>query len=418
MARVRRTVTTLPRSTICLPAFFLAAVAVAAAPTGPADDAALLSRYAGTPIRLFDPFAADTEWDFRRFLGVVPMANGRPLPHRAALDTASSLAMLRRATAPSAPSYFVATYFQSIATAGLTRARRDSLRARYGEDLFPQRTCPVFASPGNADVSEMLSTASGLAPGFFRDSPGSRSAYHRLFLLTEVSHCGFLARLPDQQALLAQLRTNHELQTFLEALGDHEATIVFRRERAAEDAPDEADVLAAARVVAMFVRRRESAYTAIPGWLLAFERYGVARSAQRPAGIAAAVDEARRAFRRVTATVAAPQDDRETLRRLAAVLRQAMHDGTLRREDHSDDAHVLLQRFPEAVTVVLGEARTPRRRGGTSPALLTLPGAGRADRATRTASVNPVTARAAIRNIPAAPIDLRARPPQDVTVQP
>lgn len=368
------------RCSLGLIALFLQTATTLASPLPDGD---WLSRAAGTPTRLFDPFAPGVEAEFRQFLATVPMVNQRPLPPRAARETGAALALLRRAAPPTEPTYFVAIDVGRLATATLTPAQRAALRARYGEDVHPQRVCPVFASRAGADVPALLSAATNLAADWFRTTPGDAAAYHRLFLLTEASHCGFLARMDAWGPLLQHLETPQDLRAFIEALGDYEAIIAFRRTQAVPRAVDEGEVLEAARTLGLFLAPRVTAYAQIPGLMDAFERYGVARSAARLREITLAVEAARGEFRRLQADVGSLPPGPDQLRVLARAVGDRLHHDGMADTPSAELARTLLARFPAAAAIIVNDtgaaAGAPARRLAAAPqtrgqALLTLPG--------------------------------------------
>lgn len=339
------------------------------------NDEQLLSSYAGAPLRVFDPFAEDAIERFTHFLETVRMLNHRPVPERLRRETATALRLLTQSSRYE-PTYFVATYFERATLhPGLAEARADTI-ARYGEEVFPQLTCPVFASRANGDVPAMLSAASGLPRDFFIDAPGQPERYHDLFLLTEVSHCGFLARIRQNATLVAQIRSAGELRILIEAVGDFEAIAAFRRLEGSYGVLDEADVLRATRIVAMFLTERADAYTYIPALTLAFEGGEMQRAGQSVAQLRRSVDAARYLFDRFTGSLdRRPYRHKRTLLRdLADTIEAALAVGPGFGQSGDDLALDLLRAFPDAVDVLLGEpsVRTESRR--YPKALLTLPG--------------------------------------------
>ena len=242
---------------------------------GAADRTTYLTGIAGVPIHLFDLQAADVSQTFRRFLSEVPMTNDRPVPSALVDDTVASLSYLKAVTPADEPSYFVATYIQKTPLVSRPDADRTRYRERYGEDVYPQQACPVFISRGDATVPRLLSAAVNLPPSFFSEVEGSAPNFDRLFALTEASHCGFIARELVRPTVLPPALTQQRLRSILEALGDYEATEVFRA-GSRSTATDEADVLFAARLLAMFLLDRENPYMAIPGLLHEYERIGIA----------------------------------------------------------------------------------------------------------------------------------------------
>ena len=263
---------------------------------GAADRTTYLTGIAGVPIHLFDLQAADVSQTFRRFLSEVPMTNDRPVPSMLVDDTVASLAYLKAVTPADEPSYFVATYIQKTPLVSRPDADRSRYRERYGEDVYPQQACPVFISRGDATVPRLLSAAVSLPPSFFSEVEGSAHNFDRLFALTEASHCGFIARELVQPTVLPSALTQQRLRSILEALGDYEATEVFRA-GSRSIATDEADVLFAARLLAMFLLDRENPYTVIPGLLHEYERIGIAAAHRDLDRILQSVRLARRVVR-------------------------------------------------------------------------------------------------------------------------
>jgi len=250
-------------------------LALVCLPSGGATDrTAYLAGVAGVPIQVFDLQAADVSQDFRAFLSKVPMTNNRPLPAALVDDTVASLAFVKSVTAIDEPSYFVAAYIQKTPLVSLAQSDRAHYLQRYGEDVYPQQVCPVFLSRANASVPRLLSTAVNLPDRYFEKVEGSAENFDRLFALTEASHCGFIARGLANPTVVPRGLSQREIRTILEALGDFEATAVFRSATGERDA-DEADVLFAARLLATFLLDRENAYTPIPALLHEYDRVGV-----------------------------------------------------------------------------------------------------------------------------------------------
>lgn len=245
--------------------------------SGAADRTTWLTGVAGVPIHLFDLQAADVSQNFRRFLSEVPMTNDRPVPQALVDDTVASLSYLKAVTPAHEPSYFVAAYIQKTPLVTRPDADRTRYLERYGEDVYPQQACPVFINRGDATVPRLLSAAVNLPPELFENVEGSAENFDRLFALTEASHCGFIARELVQPTVLPDGLTQHRLRSILEALGDYEATEVFRAAARSPQA-DEADVLFAARLLAMFLLDRENPYTAIPALMHEYERVGIAEA--------------------------------------------------------------------------------------------------------------------------------------------
>jgi len=275
-------------------------LALVCLPSGGATDrTAYLAAVAGVPIHVFDLQAADVSQNFRRFLSEVPMTNNRPLPAALVDDTVASLSFVKAVTPVDEPSYFVAAYIQKTPLVSLAQSDRDRYLLRYGEEVYPQQVCPVFLSRANASVPRLLSTAVSLPDVYFEDVQGSAENFDRLFALTEASHCGFIARELANPTVVPRGLSQGQVRTVLEALGDFEATAVFRYTAGDSGAVDEADVLYAGRLLAMFLLERENPYTPIPALLHEYERIGVDASHRQMDRITASVRLARDAVREV-----------------------------------------------------------------------------------------------------------------------
>lgn len=347
------------------------------------DKTAWLSSLAGVPIQVFDLHAPDVSRDFRAFLSEIPMTNDRPLPGALVDDTVASLSFIKAATPMDEPSYFVASYIHKTPLVSATASARERYLKRYGEFVYPQQVCPVFLDRANANVPTLLSTAVNLPAAFFGQVSGSADNFDRLFELTEASHCGFIARELMEPTVLPPGLSRRELRTILEALGDFEAIAVFRETEYAEDLADEADVLFAARLLAMFLLERENAYTSIPGLLHEYRRIGVDETHRRMGEISKSVRIARQTVQSILKSNAAQGMDGENpLAELAAGLRQAEEDGLLAVDD--DLARKLIADLRPAVLLLQGDRRAvtyPRREASSDPErfrrrLITLTGAG------------------------------------------
>ncbi|MEX2496670.1 MAG: hypothetical protein WD448_11305 [Woeseia sp.] len=284
------------------------------------------------PIQVFDLQAPDVSEHFRAFLSEVPMTNDRPLPAALIDDTVASLSFVKAVTAIDEPSYFVAAYIQKTPLVALGGADRQRYLQRYGEDVFPQQVCPVFLNHANATVPRLLSTAVNLPAAYFDSAQGSAENLDRLFALTEASHCGFIARELANPTVVPQGLDQREIRMILEALGDFEATAVFRSVRGPSLHADEADVLFAARLLATFLLDRENAYTAIPALLHEYERIGVNAAHRDLQRILASARLARHAVREIlgaSGIFGLPQN-LETVR---AALEKAQADQTLNLDD-------------------------------------------------------------------------------------
>jgi hypothetical protein len=252
---------------------------------------------AGVPIRVFDLQAEGVAQAFREFMVSVPMTNARQVPHALIDDVVASLSVLKAATPPAMPAYFVAAYIQKTPFVAMADTERERYLQRYGEAVFPQRECPVFISRSGAGVSQLLGSAASLPAAYFEHAPGDAESFSRLFALTEVSHCGFIARELVHPTVIPPSATSGELRTLLEALGDFEASVVVRSVEGYGTSADEVDALFAARLLAMFLRERENTYTAVPALILEYQRTGIEDAHGRLGSILQSVRVARKLVR-------------------------------------------------------------------------------------------------------------------------
>jgi len=361
------------RAGLCLNEF-APALATAATPAIPIQER-LLGEYAGTALRLFDPYAANAVERFTRFLRSVPMQNQRPVPAAIARETRAAFAFMHSATRRE-PTYFVATYFDKLTISPGMDPHRARIIAEYGEEVVPQRTCPVFATHAGADASALLSTASGLSADYFRDAPGRPERLHEIFLLTEASHCGFLARYREQAELLQNLSSIRASRVVIEAIGDYEAIAAFRMLHGDNQRVDEADVLEATRIVAMFLNDRPTAYTCIPALVLAFERHGINHGVRQLETLESAVDGARTEFRALTAGAINGQQAgfTERLSALASSLESRLREKSDVGDEEAFYRRQLLRGFPEAVAILTGQVGRRDRAPRATDSLVTLPG--------------------------------------------
>lgn len=261
--------------------------------TGPGVDFAGI---AGVPIRIFDLKAADVTEAFREFMQTVPMTNDRRVPEALVDDTVASLAFARAVTPPETPAFFVAAYLNKTPLVAAPPSDRTRYLARYGEAVWPQQVCPVFISRSD-DLPQLLSVATTLSPSWFDDVVGDASAFGQLFALTEASHCGFIARELVRPSVVAGPLEPSDLRPILEAVGDFEATAVSRATTHDPAGADTADVLYAARLLAMFLVERENPYTVMPGLIHEYRRIGMTRAHRELQRIRRSVRRARRAIR-------------------------------------------------------------------------------------------------------------------------
>jgi hypothetical protein len=349
---------------------------------GATDRTTWLSSLAGVPIQVFDLHAPDVSREFRAFLSEVPMTNDRPVPGALVDDTVASLSFIKAATPAGEPSYFVASYIHKTPFVAAPESARARYLERYGEHVYPQQVCPVFLDRAGANVPTLLSTAVNLPVSFFEDVMGSADNYDRLFGLTEASHCGFIAHELEEPTVLPPGLSRQELRTILEALGDFEATAVFRDAEYRAAAADEADVLFAARVLAMFLLDRQNAYTAIPGLLHEYRRIGVDAAHRDLGRIAESVRLARQTVRSVLKQDNDPiVNGNRSLATIDARLKLAEASGELRVSDEL--ARLLIADLRPALRLLQGDATAMTYPGGTATAgpmqgnrgLITLTGA-------------------------------------------
>jgi hypothetical protein len=312
------------------------ALALVCLPSGGAPDrTAYLAAAAGVPIHVFDLQAPDVSQRFRDFLLEVPMTNNRPLPAALVDDTVASLSFVKAVTPVGEPSYFVAAYIQKTPLVALAQADRERYLQRYGEEVYPQQVCPVFLNLEGATVPRLLSTAVNLPDAFFENVEGSAENFDRLFALTEASHCGFIARELASPTVLPAGLSQKQLRTILEALGDFEATAVFRRtldRNSDAGGTDEADVLRAARLLAMFLLDRKNPYTPVPGLLHEYELIGVDAAHRQLDRITTSVLLARRTVRKALG-ITGGFDSGLTLDAVVTLLGEAAERGELAVDD-------------------------------------------------------------------------------------
>jgi hypothetical protein len=253
---------------------------------------------------------------------------------------------------------------------------------RYGEDVYPQQVCPVFLNPANASVPRLLSTAVNLPDSYFENVDGTAENFDRLFALTEASHCGFIAGELANPTVLPAGLTQKEVRTILEALGDFEATAVFRSGTGPGSrarATDEADVLNAARLLAMFLLDRRNPYTPIPGLMLEYERIGIDAAHRELDRISASVLLARQTVRAALGITGGFRSSM-TLEAIVAALHDAQGRGELTVADELADD--LIAGLAPAIHLIKGDPAyaAPLRRevtagGAGAGRLVTLTGA-------------------------------------------
>lgn len=330
-----------------------------------------MTSLAGVPVRVFDLRADGVEEAFREFLRTVPMTNDRPVPGRLVDDTVASLSFVQATTPEDTPSFFVASWIQKTPLIARSDADRHRYLERYGEDVYPQRVCPVFLGPGSGSTAVLLGVATGLPASLFANTPGDAASMARLFALTEASHCGFIARELVQPTVLPAALGQADVRTILEALGDFEASTVVRAPGTYSVTADETDVLFAARLLATFFHDRESAYTAVPGLILEYRRIGVPETHRRLERVRESVRLSRQAVRDLTRPSGEWRDE-ASLRELALALESARRSGRLDIDDPL--AQRLVTLLIPSLRLLAGD-RSPRvyPSEGTAPqALVTL----------------------------------------------
>ncbi|HEX9851535.1 MAG TPA: hypothetical protein VGA68_00905, partial [Woeseiaceae bacterium] len=214
---------------------------------------------------------------------------------------------------------------------------------------------------------------------YFEDVEGSAENFDRLFALTEASHCGFIARELANPTVVPPGLSQRELRTILEALGDFEATAVFRSATRDSRGADEADVLFAGRLLAMFLLQRENPYTPLPGLLHEYERIGIDAAHRQMDRITASVRLARHTVREALGASSAFSDTLP-LQAVSARLDEAHASGELDVDDAL--ASELIAGLGPAIRLIQGDrthASVPRRAplagGSGPPRLVTLSGA-------------------------------------------
>lgn len=332
---------------------------------------------AGVPIRVFDLQDVGVSQAFREFMLTVPMTNTRQVPLALIDDIVASLTFVKATTPATTPSYFVATYIQKTPFVAMADADRARYLERYGEAVYPQRECAVFVSPSSATVSQLLGIASNLPAHYFEQVQGDARSFDRLFSLTEVSHCGFIARELVQPTVLPSSVETHELRTIIEALGDYEASVVVRSTRRPGADADEVDALFAARLLAMFLLDRESPYTAVPALILEYQRSDASEVHHRLRPIIRSVRLARRAVRSELKARGEMKTD-VPLATLKRILKEAYAAGDLAVDDPL--AESLIAALDSAIALLQGDVSTRvfpafSPQSGVPQELLTLGGA-------------------------------------------
>lgn len=266
---------------------------------GGANTPELFSRLAGTSVRVFDARAADRMTRFREFLVTTPMRNGKALPAALIADTTAAVRLYLAAVAADEPVYFVGSYIDKVVT--FRAAERRFYAERYAGPVYLQQTCPVFVAAGATSTAQLLGRAANLPRGLFQHAGGSSAELHRLFVLTELSHCGFLAHGLEDPQLRAAIDSAYALRALLESVGDYEATLLFREARPRSARPDEADLLYAARVLGLFLAARAGPYAAVPPMMMLYQAHGLAAGSARLTQAREAVGRARTTFWRLLA---------------------------------------------------------------------------------------------------------------------
>lgn len=257
------------------------------------------SELAQTPVILFNIHTPGTIERFQGFLERTPMTNGHSVPTQLVADTTAALTFYSAMTRAQEPSYFVASYIDKSIVLPFNAVKQQIFVGRYGEDLYPQSVCPVFASHANASKAMLLSMAVSLPATFFDKVPGKVENYHRLFLMTEASHCGFLARTIHDADLQRIMTDEKRFKRILEAIGDYEAILAFRAENNNAQQADETDVLLAARILGMFLNDEADIYTTTPALARAYQELGVVEGSKLFDDIYPAFQTAREVFQAV-----------------------------------------------------------------------------------------------------------------------
>jgi hypothetical protein len=334
-----------------------------------------MAALADVSIRVFDLHAEGVETDFREFLRTVPMTNDRPVPGPLVDDTIASLSFLQATTPTGTPAYFVASWIHKTPLVSRSATDRSRYLERYGEDVYPQRVCPVFLAPGSGDTAELLSVATGLPARMFESVRGDVRSIGRLFALTEASHCGFIARELVQPTVLPPDLGQDDTRTILEALGDFEASVVTRSPATYAVSADEVDVLFAARLLATFFHERENDYTAVPGLILEYGRIGVPETHRELDRIRHSVLAARKAVRGMLG-ISGRSPAAVSLENMALALEAALGEGRLDLDDPLGRS--LVAGLMQALRLLAGDRSARVYPGGESPHLLvTLPGPAR-----------------------------------------
>lgn len=336
----------------------------------------VLSQLAGTSVRLFDARASDRLTRFRRFLSTATMRGGGALPSTLVDDTAAAVRLYLSTLGTGEPVYFVGSYVDKVLT--FDADERRYYAARYATQVTLPTTCPVFVAAGTATTAELLARAANLPVALFEQAAGSSARLHRLFVLTELSHCGFLAHGIEHPGLRGAIDSAYALRALLESIGDYEATALFREEQPARPGPDEADLLFAARVLSLFLSERAGPYAAVPPMMALLQAHGLAEGSQQLGRARAAVTEARRGFWHELARYRGIETASLPLAEMGAALASAA-------EREADPLTAsLLRYFPIALEVLAISQRpvTPARiaaagwlpGGAGDRARLTLPG--------------------------------------------
>ncbi len=355
-----------------------AILALMCMPTGGASVRAPdLFDLAGVPIQVFDLQDVGVSEAFRDFMLTVPMTNARQVPLPLINDVVATLSLVKATTPAAMPSYFVATYIQKTPFVAMADTARSRYLERYGEAVYPQRECAVFLSSSSASVSRLLSTASNLPTHYFDQVKGDARSFDRLFSLTEVSHCGFIARQLVRPTVLPSTVEKDDLRTIIEALGDYEASVVARSTPSPGADADEVDALFAARLLAMFLQKRENPYTAVPALILEYQHRDASEVHHSLGPIMRSVRLARRAVRSEL-KARGEMNTNVSLATLERIMKEAYGAGSLAVDDPL--AESLIAALDSAIALLRGDVSTRvfpafSPQSGESRELLTLGGA-------------------------------------------
>jgi len=341
---------------------FLAALVILATPSTATPDVVAPA----TNVRLFQLHDPALEQEWADFLATTPMLDQRPLPAALQRRLRRTLQVYQSATSATEPAYFVATYFDKLSDSMFAPRWASELDAARlppsaSGRVTPLATCPVFAGSRHTSAADLLALASGLPAGLFTGVSGSSERFDELFLLTEMSHCRFLAEFaanhlyaerppcdeqPGESQVLQRclqfsvngngltvfVSNREELRAVVETVGDVEATTEFRHRRPRTSANDEADILRLVRLISLLTTDATTGYAAIP---VMFKAVGAADETVDVRAALATAYRLRRAFRElVPFAVTTPESLREAARRVETALYSPAHSPNWEPGDH------------------------------------------------------------------------------------